>query len=67
MKRGRPKGSVRQFIVKTNHGMIEDMSPKDKPNVSFNVYRAATNKYPRKFYKSAYTLESAQRKLNELN
>ncbi|RLB96012.1 MAG: hypothetical protein DRH90_25005 [Deltaproteobacteria bacterium] len=66
MKAGRPKGSVRTFIITTDLGMIEDMSTSSHPNTSFNIYRAATNKYPRLFYKSAYSLEKAKKHLKEL-
>ena len=60
MRRGRPKGSTKQYFHTTELGAIEDMSTPDRPLTSFNVYRATGNKLrPYKFIKSCYKAATA--------
>ena len=62
-KRGRPKGSVKQYAVINEEGAIEDVYG---TGVSFNVYRSTGNKIPYEFVQSCYKLQTALSILNNL-
>ena len=69
MGAGRPKGSVREFLVETDLGAIEALNMVDGVYRSFNILKRTGNKRgysPWMFYKSAYKLETAIKHLNNI-